>query len=89
MIEFDHIDGFAETRSHDKNRMRLVCRGHNQHLAEKRYGREFMERARAMRKQETRSGTGRDASPMVPVPRQDQISLLLDEPYAVAGSPPP
>jgi hypothetical protein len=89
MIEFDHVDGFAETRAHDKKRVRLLCRGHNQHLAEKRYGREFMERARAMRKRRTRPGTGRDASPTIPVPPVEQISLLFDEPVAVAGSPPP
>jgi hypothetical protein len=50
MLELDHIDGFAETRSHDKERIRLLCWAHNQHLAEQRYGREFMERARALRK---------------------------------------
>jgi len=46
-LEFDHRDGFARTRSHRADRIRLLCRGHNQHAAEKMYGRAFMERARA------------------------------------------
>jgi hypothetical protein len=61
MLELDHIDGFAETRSHDKDRVRLLCWAHNQYLAEQRYGREFMERARAARSRASRPGTGRDA----------------------------
>jgi hypothetical protein len=54
MLEFDHIDGFAETHSHDKNRVRLACWSHNQYLAQQRYGRDFMERARASRRSTTR-----------------------------------
>jgi len=46
-LEFDHLDGFARTRLHQADRIRLLCRAHNQHAAEKMYGREFMERARA------------------------------------------
>src|SRR6267143_3694216 len=46
-LEFDHLDGFARTRVHDADRIRLLCRPHNQHAAEKLYGRAFMERARA------------------------------------------
>ena len=47
MLEFDHLDGFARTHLHDPERIVLRCSGHNQHAAEKMYGREFMERARA------------------------------------------
>jgi hypothetical protein len=47
MLELDHLDGFARTRSHDPERIVLRCSGHNQHAAEKMYGREFIERARA------------------------------------------
>ena len=54
--EFDHIDGYAIARSHSMDRIRLLCRAHNQHAAEKLYGREFMKRARASRNT-TRSGT--------------------------------
>jgi len=45
-LEFDHLDGFARTRLHQADRIRLLCRAHNQHAAEKMYGRAFMERAR-------------------------------------------
>jgi len=34
MLEFDHLDGFARTRSHDPERIVLRCRGHDQHEAE-------------------------------------------------------
>ncbi|MFL5398561.1 MAG: HNH endonuclease [Myxococcales bacterium] len=47
MLEFDHLDGFARTHLHDPERIVLRCSGHNQHAAEKMYGREFIERARA------------------------------------------
>ena len=46
-LEFDHLDGFARTRLHRADRIRLLCRAHNQHVAEQMYGRAFMERARA------------------------------------------
>jgi 5-methylcytosine-specific restriction endonuclease McrA len=46
-LEFDHWDGFARTRHHRADRIRLLCRAHNQHAAEQMYGRAFMERARA------------------------------------------
>jgi hypothetical protein len=46
-LEFDHIDGFARTRIHRADRIRLLCRAHNQHAAEKMYGSLFMKRARA------------------------------------------
>jgi len=46
-LEFDHLDGFARTHLHRPDRIRLLCRPHNQHAAELMYGRAFMERARA------------------------------------------
>jgi hypothetical protein len=46
-LEFDHRDGFARARVHRADRIRLLCRAHNQHVAEQMYGRAFMERARA------------------------------------------
>ncbi len=46
-LEFDHRDGFARTHLHRADRIRLLCRAHNQHAAEQMYGRAFMERARA------------------------------------------
>jgi hypothetical protein len=46
-LEFDHVDGFARTHTHELDRIRLLCRAHNQHAAEQIYGRAFMERVRA------------------------------------------
>jgi 5-methylcytosine-specific restriction endonuclease McrA len=48
-LEFDHQDGFARTRVHRVDRIRLLCRPHNQYAAEQMYGRAFMDRARAPR----------------------------------------
>ena len=55
-LEYDHIDGFARAPVHKAERIRLLCRAHNQHVAEKMYGRAFMDRARAP-SAATRSGT--------------------------------
>jgi hypothetical protein len=56
-LEIDHVKGFARTREHRLEDMRLLCRAHNQHAAEKMYGREFMEGARAARRRRpTRPG---------------------------------
>jgi hypothetical protein len=64
-LEIDHVEGFAETGRHDIDKLRLLCRGHNQREAEKRYGRAFMESARRARDANpTRSGT----SPPSPMP---------------------
>ena len=49
-LEFDHLDGFARTHLHDPERIVLRCRAHNQHKAEKMYGREFIERVRAKKR---------------------------------------
>jgi hypothetical protein len=46
-LEYDHIDGFARTGRHDPDGIRLLCRAHNQHAADKMYGRAFMDDARA------------------------------------------
>jgi hypothetical protein len=46
-LEFDHLDGFARAPVHRSDRIRLLCHAHNQHAAERMYGRDFMERARA------------------------------------------
>src|SRR5438094_1084409 len=45
-LEIDHVDGFARTHHHDVDGLRLLCRAHNQHAAERMYGRAFMESAR-------------------------------------------
>jgi len=46
-LQFDHVDGFARTHAHELDKLRLVCRAHNQHAADQMYGREFMDKARA------------------------------------------
>jgi hypothetical protein len=46
-IEYEHVDGFALTRVHSLETIRLLCRAHNQHAADKLFGREFMDCARA------------------------------------------
>lgn len=48
-LEFDHVEGFARTRKHGTDGIRLLCRAHNQHAAEQLYGRAFTERARGAR----------------------------------------
>jgi len=63
MLEYDHIDGWARTHTHDPDRIRLRCRAHNQHAADKMYGREFMKGARRDRVNSRRPGAGRDALP--------------------------
>jgi len=50
-LEFDHIEGYARTHEHDVKTSRLLCRVHNQLLAEQLYGRRFMERLRQERKE--------------------------------------
>src|SRR5262249_38443264 len=46
-LEFDHIDGFARTHLHDVSQIRLLCRAHNQHAADRLYGRAFMNACRS------------------------------------------
>jgi hypothetical protein len=57
-LEFDHEEGFARTHQHDPDKIRLLCRAHNQHAADRLYGRAFMDRARA----------GTDKTQLVPGP---------------------
>ena len=45
-LELDHIRGFARDPTHSLEGIRLLCRAHNQHLAERLYGADFMERRR-------------------------------------------
>jgi hypothetical protein len=70
-LEYDHIDGFARVQVHSADRIRLLCRAHNQHAAEKMYGRALVERARAT-SAATRSGT---SSPARPPERSDPLLL--------------
>jgi len=62
-LELDHLDGYARTKRHSLDRIRLACRAHNRHAADQMYGREFMEKKLAQRSERgrnteaTRSGT--------------------------------
>ncbi len=47
-LEFDHVDPVASGGRPLINRMRLLCRAHNQFEAEQAFGREFMRRKREM-----------------------------------------
>jgi hypothetical protein len=68
-LEFDHDDGFARVRVHDPARIHLRCRAHNQHAAEKMYGRAFMEEKRQSRASPIRPGTDTSAQLLFdPVP---------------------
>jgi 5-methylcytosine-specific restriction endonuclease McrA len=46
-LEFDHIDPVACGGESTKANLRLLCRAHNQHAAERAFGAEFMERKRS------------------------------------------
>jgi hypothetical protein len=50
-LEFDHVEGYARTHVHDVETSRLLCRVHNQLLAEQLYGRKFMERLQKDRRE--------------------------------------
>jgi HNH endonuclease/Domain of unknown function (DUF222) len=45
-LEFDHIQPVARGGKSTVENLRLVCRAHNQHAAERAFGREFMQRFR-------------------------------------------
>ena len=42
-LEIDHTDGFARTREHRADTLRLLCKPHNQHAADRLYGKGFMD----------------------------------------------
>src|SRR4051794_3378330 len=73
MLEFDHLDGFARTRSHDPERIVLRCRAHNQHEAEKMYGREFMAEARARRSSALEAVESVYQEPLFPPPGREPV----------------
>jgi hypothetical protein len=56
-LEFDHVDPVARGGTAHVDRVRLLCRAHNQFEAERVYGRAFMERRRGQAAQSTRPGT--------------------------------
>lgn len=46
-LEFDHIEAVARGGTSTVENVRLLCRAHNQHAAERAFGAEFMENKRA------------------------------------------
>jgi hypothetical protein len=49
-LEFDHRDPKGKGGTGERERVRLLCRGHNQLEAERAYGKAFMQRKRCARK---------------------------------------
>jgi len=47
MLEFDHMDAIARGGVATADNVRLLCRSHNLHAAERTFGAEFMDRKRA------------------------------------------
>ena len=45
-LEFHHTEPWARSGRHAANQIVLMCRSHNQHEAERVFGRQFMERRR-------------------------------------------
>ncbi len=45
-VTFEHRSGFARTHVHSVDDIVVMCEAHNQHAADKMYGRAFMDRAR-------------------------------------------
>ena len=56
-LELDHLDGFARVGVHDAQRISVRCGPHNQHAADKMYGRAFMQRARSRSELSSRDET--------------------------------
>jgi HNH endonuclease len=57
-LEYDHIEPIARGGQSTVENVRLLCRAHNQHAAERTYGAEFMSSKRDQARQRTRaSGT--------------------------------
>lgn len=46
MLQFDHVDPIARGGVTTADNVRLLCRAHNQHVAERTFGAEFMDRKR-------------------------------------------
>jgi hypothetical protein len=66
-LEFDHIDGYARTRIHSVDGIRLACRGHNLHAAEQLYGRAYVDRVRRERVEARAATPQTRTEPVVPI----------------------
>jgi hypothetical protein len=54
-VEYDHVKGFARTKVHRVEDIRLRCRAHNQYGAREMYGREFVDGKVAARSSRSRT----------------------------------
>lgn len=84
-LEFDHVEGFAQTGRHDIDSLRLLCRAHNQRAAEQRYGRLFMEHARksgAHREHPAQEEVQERAHEQMQEPAHEQGQASVQEPPA-------
>jgi energy-coupling factor transporter ATP-binding protein EcfA2 len=71
-LEVDHVVAKALGGSNDAGNLRVLCRAHNQLLAEQTFGREWIERCRHFRQQ--KSTTARDEPMVSDVARQQAPS---------------
>jgi hypothetical protein len=62
-LEFDHVDPVARGGNASEDRIRLLCRAHNQHAAERAFGSAFMRDKRLGRNQVARSRRDPGAEP--------------------------
>src|SRR5262249_25010171 len=67
-LEFDHKREFARGGEATVDNIRLRCRGHNQHTAERTFGAGFMERKRAAAAAQAKKRTSRSADTPPPEP---------------------
>lgn len=64
-LELDHIDPASLDGSHEAENLRLLCRAHNQLVAEERFGKDYVERkkAEARRKRAASNGAQKKNAP--------------------------
>ena len=72
-LEFDHRDPWVRSRIHSVAGIRLRCRAHNQHAAERDFGKAHMERSRK-RSGNTAGSTGTEGRPLGAIPTSRLVS---------------
>ena len=76
-LEFDHVKEFARGGEATVDNIRLRCRAHNQHTAERTYGAGFMERKRAETRAKRPASQASDAPPPEPPAGTDEHDVYL------------
>ena len=64
--QFDHIEPVARGGASTVENLRLLCRAHNQHAAERKYGVQFMREKRAEARARTNARRGRPSTLITP-----------------------